>query len=353
MAREWHAVGAFNRALGSTSQLLFRKPDLWFWLKLSLVVFLAVGGSSFNPSSFLNRDSGDGSVDFMQYLPLLVAVFSIILIIGLVFSFIRAVCQFMFIESLIEGRTEIADGFRRNLDNGFSLFLFNLLVGFASIAILLAFLAPVIYYAFISGVEPSRPALFVSLVYAIGIFILVGVVSGIVGSFTTDFVTVLMYKNVKGVVYCWKRLAGLIKNNTNEFLVYMLVGIASGLAAGVILFIVDVIVTIAAIVIAIIPALGLIVVGGGLGLALGKGILVWLLIPALAVVIAYFMVVSYITVVLTLPVHVFFRYYSMGFIHRIEPTLGVMAEKLGGEEGGEKAVKTEVKGRPKKKLMVY
>lgn len=355
MAGEWHAVGALNRALEETNSLLFKKVKFVFWLKLALVVFLVGGGGFFNPTSFVGNENRS-DVDLMRYLPLVVVVFSVIVIIGLVFSFIRAVCQFMFIDALVDGRIEIVKGFKRNLDNGFSLFLFNLALGFATIAAVIAILMPAVYYMFLSGAEVSRPVTFVGMLLMMCIVLPIALASGIIGSFTNEFVTVLMYKNRKGVVYCWKRLIGLIKNNTKEFVVYMVVRIACGIAASIILFIVEIVVTIVAIIVAIVPVVGFIVIVGGSAIALdwGTSALMWLLIPAVVAAIAYLWVVSYIIVALTLPIPVFFRYYSMLFLHRIEPTLGIMAGRVDKVERQEKeADGSAVKTKPGKKLRVY
>ena len=124
MADGWYATEALNKALEKTNQLLFKNFNLVFWLKLALIVFL-IGGLSFNLNSGLRSPSKSDSnfiASISTYLPIIVVVIAIFLVIGLIFAFIKSVCQFMFIEGIVNRDVDLVKGFKRNLENGFNLF---------------------------------------------------------------------------------------------------------------------------------------------------------------------------------------------------------------------------------------
>lgn len=356
MTREWHAVRALNAALEETKSLLLRKIDVALWLKLGLVVFLIGGGGLFNAGGFGSQENDNTAFDFARYLPVIVVVLSILIIIGLVFSLIRAVCQFMFIEALLDRSIVLLSGFKRNLDKGFNLFMFNLALGFATVITLIAIIIPIAYYLFVLNAGLSRLFVVFFLALAACIIMLILLIAGVVGSLTNDFVTVIMHKEGKGVVEGWRRLYALIKNDIKEFLVYAIVRTAVGLMAAVLMFIVELIVTVISIAVAVIPAVGIASITAGIALALdwSSGMLALLLIPAVFIAILYFMVVTYITMVLTLPFTVFFRYHSMLFLHYTDPALDVMAKRGESSRKQETVRETGVKaGTSEKKLRVY
>lgn len=346
MASKWHAVDSINEAVERTNHLLFKNFRLGFWLKLALVVFL-IGGGGFNLNSGF-RESGKDGKEFMAsvsaYLPIIVVVLAILLIIGLVFAFIRAVCQFVFIDAVATGTIELIKGFKRNLEGGFSLFLFNLGLTLIAILLVLGALLPIMYLIFKGAGGLSTIALviaFIALVFGIMLFI------WLISSLTTDFAIIFMHKEKKGVMDGWRRLWRLGKSNLKQFAVYMAVKIALAIASGIIVFIIALVVTIIALILIIALGIGVaaIVIGGVVALGLNTTYLYWLLIPALIIAIAYFIVVGYFNVLITLPVPVFFRCYSILFLQRLDPTIHVIMK----EEKPLGSKKLEEKNTSKKK----
>ena len=379
MASEWQAAEALNEAVGKTRELLFSKNKLGLWLKLAVLVFLIGGGiRSFNPGSGFGQGKTSGGSDVMAtiapYLPYIIIGIAVLLVIALVFSFIRAVCQFIFIESLSKGSVELVKGFRRNIDSGFNLFLFNLAFILATIAIIVLLAAPVIYIAVKNPegfTDIGMIAAVLATVFAELCFI---IPATIISSLTNDFAIAFVYSERRGILDGWQRLWALVKKNVKQFMVYLVVKFAVGIIAGIIAFMVGFIVMLLALIFIIVIGLGAALVVAGIALALGisESALLWLLIPAAIIAIAYLILVSYGIVVLTLPIPVFFRYYSLLFLQRMEPTLDLIrtttdktdesGEKIPEEEGENKAAKIEAgvkeekpKGRKKKagELKVY
>jgi hypothetical protein len=366
MASEWHAAEALNEALEKTNELLLKKFNLTFWLKLAVVVFLVSGGGGFN----FNTGFGGGNksqtpmADFTAMLPLIVAILAVIMVFALILSFIKAVFQFIFIETVSSGSVELVKGFKRNLDAGFNLFLFELGLLIATLFLLAVTLGPIIYLLVKGGLAARTIPLLIAIAAGIVIFMIVTCVMSLIGMLTNDFALAIAFAEKKGVIASWRRLWGLMKANTKQFGVYILVKIALAILATIVLMIVGLLLTI----IALIPvvAVGLayvlmLVVLAMLGL--GKGVLILLLAPAVIALIIYFIAVSYCIAVITLPVPVFFRYYSILFLQRLEPGIRIATVRK-QEEKPKKQIPAEEKKKPaarrtketatsRKKLRVY
>ncbi|MDD5111789.1 MAG: hypothetical protein PHG85_04545 [Candidatus Altiarchaeota archaeon] len=350
MASEWHAAEALNEALGRTNELLFRKIRPGFWLKLAFVVFLIGGSGGFNPMTWAEPDKNSGDTDIIAtlspYLPYIVIGLAVLLVISLVFSFIRAVCQFMLIESVATGEVELIKGFKRNIDSGFNLFLFNLAFGLLTLFALAIIAAPAIFLFMNDSANFQGIKLIATLAVTIATAVLFLICSGFVSSFTNDFAIAFVYSERRGVLDGWRRLWALIKGNAKQFIVYIVVKVAVGIIAGIASMIIGLVILVISLLILAAFALGagLIVAGIAVALNIDKSALMILVIPAVLIAIAYFIAVGYLTILLTLPIPVFFRNYSLLFLQRIEPSIRIIGIK--GREKGKPAEK-ELNGESK------
>ncbi|MFH1126137.1 MAG: hypothetical protein V1703_03345 [Candidatus Altiarchaeota archaeon] len=362
MASEWHAVEALNKALEKTNELLLKRFKLSFWLKLALVVFLIGGGGlNFNFNTSFPGEK-EFTADFSKYLPVIIIIFAVLLVMGLVFSFIRAVCQFMFIETLKNKEIELINEFRRNLESGFSLFLFNLVLGVITLILALIVIAPIVYLFIKGSGGTSTIALVVMVIVGILTILCVVIISSIVSMLTTDFAIILMHKDKVGIINSWKNLWTIMGKNLKQFIVYVIAKIALSIIAAMILGVVGIVILIITLLLLIALGIGAGVIVLGLALALGlkTSALAWLIIPALIIAMVYFMAVGYLTVAITLPVPVFFRYYSILFLQDVEPSIKLIEDKKPEELEGEKREKEEVAKKPRtrrkkseKQLKVY
>ena len=360
MATSWHAVEVLEESLNKTKKLLFEKANIGFWLKLGLIVFLIGGGSSFNPIGFgggSEEKSNATSVDFAAMLPFIAIVIAIVLIIGLVFSFIRAVCQFILIECVTSGNIEIIKGFKRNMDNGFNLFLFNLAFGFIVLVIILAPIIASVYLLMKDGGSPAKMTIIMAILGFILYALLVSIPAGIIGTLTNEFVTLFMYRDKKGVMDGWRKLWIALQKNLNQFIVYFLLKIGLGIAAGIIQMIATLVLMLVAVVVLIILAIGPVIVAiiAIIALNLSQTAISMIAIPAVLVLIIYFLLITYLIVVATLPIPVFFRYYSIMFLQNMEKVVNVAINRTsnGKEPKAQKAAKKEGKKQSKGKIKVY
>jgi len=349
MASRWYAVEALDEALERTRWLLFKDFKLSLWLKLALVVYL-IGGGSFNGN--FNVPGGENGMQgpTAPNLKLIIAVLAVVLAFVLFFMFLKDVCEFIFIETAETKKIELWKGFKRNLENGLNLFLFELVViAVVIIVAVAAFLGFRSLLAGASGLGPKLAIAVVGLAAAISIVLAIA----IVGSLTTAFAIVIMHKERKGLVNAWKKLLTLVEKNTRQFVVYIIIELLLAFVAAMVVFAISLVIALIAIAIIIIPAIIAAVIAIALGL---ESNMLWLLlVPAIAFIIAYFMVVGYFSVLITLPVPVFFRYYSMIFLQKVDPKLAILKpEKDAAKTQSKKTGKKDgEKKKAGKRLRVY
>lgn len=342
---EWHAIEALNEGIERTMGLLFKPFNLRLWLKIALVVFLTefLSGSMGEFTRLGNL--GDSDINFTGELVILIIVaLAVILFISLVLQFISSVFSFVFIEALFENRIEFVEGFKRNINKGLSLFIFNFVVGFIS----LVFVLGLVLLGVFLGIKVNSLVFSIMLIVLGAMFFIIYLlVLILVFSITNDFIVPLMHFKGLGIMNSWAKTLGLIETKLSQFLVYFVLKIAFGMIAGIIEFFVGMCIFFVLLIIAI-------VLGGGsvlawLGLtALIPGLsqlTIFMLLLAVVVIIIVSLIVSYIMVALTLPIPVFFRYYSILFIQRIYPEIRgteVVLEKPPekADESGKKKVKS-------------
>ena len=365
---EWHAVEALNDGIERTTKLLFKPFSMRLWLRLALVVFLLELSGSFTQITF--RVGGDlssledlGVHLTMQVVTLIIAAVAVLIFLSLVGQFVSAVFNFVFIEALFEEKVEFVENFRRNAGKGLSLFLFNLAVGIASLIIILAPLIAIIYASFKAQLSAAfATTIFLGMMVLWVLFVLAYMIlASIFLSITGDFVVPLMHFTGGGVIENWRKAWSLLTKNLSQLMVYLVLKMAFGMISGI----VELLVGLAALLVAI----GVLLVLGGVGalawlgltaLSPGlEGLTAAVIIAAFIALMAIALTVSYAIVFLTLPIPVFFRYYSILFLQRISPELnahtgmrGKPAEKTntpertkaiteGGGEAREKTKKQE------------
>lgn len=337
MASKWHAVSALDEALNETVELLFRRFNLRLWLKLAFVVFLVSGLGMGGPNFGGNwgGSGGDGNLDRLnirweEYLPLIAAVAAFFIFIALVFSFISSIASFVFIESVLRRNIEVVEGFRRHAENGLKYFLFRVFLGVVTILVLLAIILSVIFIADKFSGE-LRLILIAYVILVIVFFLIAVILLSIISSFTTDFVLLLMYSNKIGIVGGWRTLSSIIQKNFGQFLVYVLMKVCLGFIATIIVFAASIITSIFMLLVLIVVGVFLLLIA----LALGVGITFFLTHPAISLflillgvvfVVILLLFVSYAAVFITLPVSVFFRYYSILFFGRIHPNVSLAVD---------------------------
>lgn len=344
----WYALQVLGESWLKTRELLFRPVSLWFWLKLAFVVMIVGGGLG----SGLNFNYNLGDSDFeslsgilASHLPFVVALILFFVFLLIVFSFIGSVFEFIFLRSLIQdaGRQEIRiiQWFMENVDRGFSLFLFDLVLLVAAIVFVAVLVVPFFFFE-LSMENLGTSLLFIAYAF-IGLSVLLAglIIFSVIDLFTKDFVVPLMYTRKSGVLKEWKNLIPTVRREYRQILAYILVKIA--------LMVVAIIMSVIVVLALILFFAVFVVLLGLLGMAFmsmsGASLIdiihyglahpVVIVLGALAFT-AFVFLFSYLTVCLTLPIPVFFRYYSILFLQKLVSGLSLVSTEPANNGGEEK-----------------
>ena len=326
-----YAIDSVNPAFNKTIDLLFRPFQPALWLKLALVVFIMGLGSGGGGSGGNSGGRGGGDVNFGNILEIIteniviIAVIAgIITLVVLIFSYIRTVMYFIFLESVLHSKVEIREGFRRHMGKGFRVFLFELLVG---LVFMLCLAVPILIFYFVLG---FKSILLMILVLILTLFLLM-IPMVIIMSFTKSFVVPYMYKG-RGLIEGWKHLLSVIRKNITQIVVYVITKIILSIASAILGLIILIIALVILLIPGIVVAIFLIVIGGAVvASGICSGSMMWVCITiAILALIPIILVASYLITLAELPIPVFFRFYTLVFLRKIDkefeiPELGKIA----------------------------
>ena len=194
---------------------------------------------------------------------------------------------FMFLESVVRDRVEIAGPWREYQKEGNSLFVWRLFLGVASFAafgLIIAFFFARGADLYARGIDPDLP---IAFFLGVGLVTFAAVlIWGAIALFLKDFVAPLMYKNRISCAAAWKLFLGIFRKNLFPFI--------------------------------------------------GYGILIFLLMIAFAIAVVFaglatccigflFLVIPYISTVVTLPAWYAYRAFSLEFLAQFGPDYDVFS----------------------------
>ncbi|MBD3260519.1 MAG: hypothetical protein GF334_02380 [Candidatus Altiarchaeales archaeon] len=313
---DYKAVLAARYALDKAVDLLFTKFNPLFWLKLSVVVFLLGAAYSSTQSSSRLSDVSEMDFDFnAPALGLILLVFGAVFLFSLVFSFIAAVFQFIYVEALAKHEVSFFSQFKENMGSGLSLFLFQLIIGL----IVLFFAASIGALLFL--VSSASKLVFFAILFT-GLLFLIPLLLVVlfINLLTIDFVVPHMAAHREGVLKSFKLVLVSLKTEPLEFIIYVLLKIGLAFISFILRLFVSAVVWVFAVALGF--GAGLIVFGvlSVLGVEPSNlfnmeitPALLALVFAAAAALILVVWVISYLITVLTLPLPVFFRLFSIYF----------------------------------------
>lgn len=314
----WYSFDAIGVAINRTKQVLipfnFRK-----WIKLGIIAIFTGGigfsGFNYNPAVFnFQRNGVEGlslnevlnkiSQFWHQYETYILIAISAIVFLILLLSLVSSVMEFVLIESLVTDIISIRAYFKKYLRPGFNLFLLQLVLG---ISILLLFILAILP-ALMPFLESPGSVTFVTILeaitYSIVMILLFAVIGGIIQSFISLSIPLVMYSDT-GIVAAMKKVIGRSRTDAKQILVYWIVRVAAWLAAGLI-------VGIAALILFIIIFGVIILLGLGLYYLLKETVLFWI------VMIPYGLIASILLIlfilIISVPVPVFMKYHMLAFL---------------------------------------
>ncbi len=295
------AIEPIKEAFERTKALLFEPFDITVWLIIGFNAFLAGLGASgtgtnfnFNPRSNGNvRQSADHIREFFNenLIPALLigsSVIIIVLILSVVFAWLRSRGKFMFYHSIATRRAEIAEPWKKYSGLADRLFVFIIVVTAVFGAVIIttigigAFVTMAIQN---SGRHISNVTMIPLFIIAFAFLFTFGLAFGLVSKLTNDFIVPIMMKTEAGILQTWRELWGLIKRNLGVFAVYMLLQFVFSVAVGAVIMI---------------------------GFCF-------------CCCVFFLLAVPYIGTVILLPLLAFFRYYAVCFLRQFGPKYDILA----------------------------
>jgi hypothetical protein len=224
-----------SRAWNRMKTALFRPFDIHKWFVLGFNAFLAGlmdasngsgggrGGKSGNFGEFIHfpRTAWAWLMDHPGWAIAILFLSVAAIVIGVVLTWASSRGVFMFLDSVVHDRVEIARPWREYRKEGNSLFVWRLLFGLVCIALF----AGLVAWFFIQGAaiyDAGHSRAFpITLVVSLGLLALMFVlICGYIGLFLKDFVAALMYKNRISAGEAWKIFMGLFGRHAFHFLGY-------------------------------------------------------------------------------------------------------------------------------------
>jgi hypothetical protein len=310
------------------------------WARLAVVVFFVgigsgggsnVGSSVSNvPSAGTSFQGGDVSFDPStvsipgEVLTVLAVLVAALVVLWLVFAWIGATMEFVFVEALSQRSLSIRRGFGRHKGRGLRLLVFRVVL-FLAVAALFVGLALALFFepitTLLSGGSPSVTG--GELAVGIGLLVLAGFVFGIplvlVHGFTTEFVVPVMLTRECGVLAGWGHLWPTIKAEWKQYFVYVVIAfglrIATAIAGWTVVAILAVVLAIPFVIVGLLLGFGAIV-GGTLTAALVVGIVL--------LALAFFLVVALVGALVYVPIQSFHRYFALLFVGDVERDFDVL-----------------------------
>lgn len=325
---KFNAFDQFSPAIDDMKSLLF-PFSFKKWLKLGFVAMLSGGGSGsgFNGSSSSNwnlpseertNEITANAVAGLEGTPWYYFVFPIVLLVvvlGLVMTFITSVFNFIFLEALDKKDVSIKQGWRDNKSLGGSFFLYRIVLGLMILGVLVLASLPVAIPMMQQGIDVyfknfslgSLAIILPLILFLVAFFIVVGVFKSLVYNFSSVH---MYYKKVPA----WQSIRETfseISNNKLAVFVFLLARIIIGIGISIIVTVGVLLLLIPLAIIAVPIALIYI----GLASSLGWSVPMIVAGSVLGILFAVFFI--YLVSVMALPLTAFSRYFSIRNYHAL------------------------------------
>jgi hypothetical protein len=253
----------FGEAFELMKKILFQPFDVKKWFVVGFAAWLAnLGGGGFN-YQYNRREDVQKLHEAISQIPHPILVtgicvlISLVLVLIILFAWLRARGGFMFIDCIVRNRGAVAEPWREFRKEGNSYFLFSLVVGFCFLILAALLSLPLIilaikgrYYLYL---QRDRLDLYVISLIAAWVFLMLLLV--FVWALIANFMTPVMYRRRCRAYEAFRAVTTLIAANPGEILLYCLFLIVLALAS----VIVGCLVTCATCCIAAIPYIGTVI----------------------------------------------------------------------------------------------
>ena len=243
-----------EQAIDRVKQLLFRPFDAVKWFVIGFCAWLAYlgqgGGYGFHvPGGHHGhhtdiRQEIERARDYVQdnlnwIVPVGIAVLTLTLVVVVILTWLRSRGEFMFLHCVARDKAQIGEPWREFVREGNSLFRFRLVLMLVAIVTswpVLILCGIKIYRMYIESAWTTR-----GILQCVGLglaLMFVGIVLGIVGKLTADFVVPIMFLRRKQCLDGWREFGRLLTDQPGEFTVYLLFQIVLSIAVLILVLVV-------------------------------------------------------------------------------------------------------------------
>ena len=144
--------------------------------------------------------------------------------------------RFMFLHCVALNKAEVVVPWHRFAESGNSLFRFRLVLGLAGMITMLPLVVLIVLAVLKMALQETWNLNGIFGVLGLGAAaVLLGVLFGIAGKLTTDFVAPIMFLRGSRCVAAWKEFLGLLAANPGQFVLYFLFQLVLEAAIGVLI----------------------------------------------------------------------------------------------------------------------
>jgi hypothetical protein len=230
-------IDPISQAIDRTRDVLFRPVDAGKWMVLGFCAWLAQladgGGGSTGRSSV--NDTDDVRHEFhhawewvLDHLVPVVVIGSIVLVmifaLWLLLLWLSSRGKFMFLDGVVNNRAAVVEPWHRHRERGDALFLFRFVIGlvggFFILGLVLVMLATVWFWA---ESQLAKPMLILTVSLLVLAVIVVAIVLGLIGLAIEDFLVPLMYLRGYGAGAAWGEFTTLLGSRPGTFVLYVLI----------------------------------------------------------------------------------------------------------------------------------
>lgn len=312
---------AITPAFSHMVKVLFKPFNAVKWLSLGFISILAASGGGGNSFRWPGGDQGSGAPDFehlfaQYWLPIIIA-FGVIFILSLIFWWLRSVFNFVYFDDIVRNSGAIREPFHRLRGLGTSLFLWHLGFGLIAMALIMALVGLPLVLALVVMKDAGIAFTVIAVVWAILVGLALLVAMGVITTLVNGLVSITMYKRRIGILEAWRYTLPILRANTGQVILYLLLLMAFTFGTGIIsipaLIFVGIVLAI--------PFGGVALVGYLVGQAMG---LTWT-DPVIAVAVTYGIVfvicLSYLVNCVMQPAPVFVRAFSLVVMGQADESL--------------------------------
>ena len=228
-------VTPVGSAFDTVKRILFQPFEITKWFGMGFTAWIATLTEGFG-SGFSGFNSGNQNIKEMpeQILPWIqshlallicsgVVLFLIIIAISLVVNWISSRGKFMFLDNVVKNRGEIKEPWKHYKTQGNSYFLFSICFGLASIAATLISIAICVAVALPNIIAQNFGFNAIAAII-LGVFFIfgIGLVNGCVYVFLHDFIAPLMMLRSCRVLAAFSIFFSLFKATPGIFILYLL-----------------------------------------------------------------------------------------------------------------------------------